>query len=91
MVWLGVSDGNDFVTDDNNFQVLAENGSAVSFNDASTTTVTITNGQYLQLAYDTGTATNTSNEMLLSVGEGINLSTWNVTTGNFPSTTPERI
>ena len=57
----GVSDGNDFITDDNNFQVLAENGSTVSFNDASTTTVTITNGQYLQLAYDTGTA-NTSNE-----------------------------
>ena len=85
----GVSDGNDFITDDNNFQVLAENGSAVSFNDASTTTVTITNGQYLQLAYDTGTAANTSNEMLLSIGEGINLSTWNVTTGNFPSTTPD--
>ena len=85
----GISDGNDFITDDNNFQVLAENGSAVTFNDASTTTVTITNGQYLQLAYDTGTAANTTVENLLSIGEGINLSTWNVTTGNFPSTTPD--
>jgi len=85
----GVSDGNDFITDDNNFQVLAENGSAVTFNDASTTTVTITNGQYLQLAYDTGTAANTSVENLLSIGEGLNLSSWNVTTGNFPSTTPD--
>ena len=88
-VLAGVSDGNAFITDDNNFQVLAENGSAVTFRDASTTTVTITNGQYLQLAYDTGTAANTTIESQLSIGEGINLSTWNVTTGNFPSTTPD--
>lgn len=88
-VLAGVSDGNAFVTDDNNFQVLAESGSAVTFRDASTTTVTITNGQYLQLAYDTGTSPNTLVESQLSVGEGINLSTWNITTGNFPSTTPD--
>lgn len=84
----GVSDNNDFITDDNNFDVLAENGSAVTFNNATTTTVTITNGQYLQLAYNTGTNANVSVENLLSIGEGINLSSWNVTTGNFPSTTP---
>lgn len=88
-VLAGVSDDNGFVTDDNNFQVLAESGSAVTFRDASTTTVTITNGQYLQLAYDTGTVANTLVESQLSVGEGINLSTWNITTGNFPSTTPD--
>ena len=88
-VLAGVSDGNAFITDDNNFQVLAESGSAVTFRDASTTTVTITNGQYLQLAYDTGTVANTTIESQLSIGEGINLSTWNVTTGNFPSTTPD--
>ena len=85
----GISDGNDFITDDNNFDVLAENGSAVTFSNATATTVTITNGQYLQLAYDTGTAANTSVENLLSIGEGLNLSSWNVTTGNFPSTTPD--
>lgn len=85
----GVSDGNDFITDDNNFQVLAESGTAVTFKNATTTTVEITNGQYLQLAYDTGTSPNVSVENQLSIGEGLNLSTWNVTTGNFPSTTPD--
>jgi hypothetical protein len=87
----GIATNDNFVTNDNGFDVLSEDGTTpVTFTSApSSGTATITNGQYIQLAYDTGSAANFSITNLLSVGEGINLSDWVVTTGNFPSITPD--
>ncbi|AOV58535.1 short tail fiber protein [Synechococcus phage S-CAM3] len=82
-LYFGISDTNDTETNDDGFDVLT----GVTYVD-SASTPTITNGQYLQLKFTTPDAANSLTSSQLSIGDQANGSSWNVTTGSFPSTTP---
>lgn len=80
---IGISNSNTFVVNDQGYSVL-ENTTFVNSN----TNPTIQNGEYLQLAITTPTTSTTTTTNLLSIGDLLNGSGWGVTTGSFPSTTP---
>lgn len=78
---FAISDTNTTFTDDNGFDVL----SGVTF---SSTSGNVTNGQYLQLRITSSSAGLTPVSTSLSIGDAANESSWQVTTGVNPSTTP---
>lgn len=54
----------------------------------SSTPGTVANGDYLQLRIPSSNLPNTPNSTNLSIGDGVNLSQWTVTTGDEPSSNP---
>ena len=80
---FGISDTNDTETNGDGFDVLT----GVTFENTAANP-TITNGQYLQLKLTTPNAANSLTSSQLTIGDEANGSSWNVTTGSFPSTTP---
>lgn len=81
---IGISTSNASSTNDRGVQVL-DNTTFV----ASSTSPVINNGEYLQLALLTPNTATTTVTNFLTIGDGTNGSQWGVTTGNFPSTTPD--
>ena len=82
-VKIGISSTNNTTTNADGYDVL----DGVTFVD-SNTAPTIQNGQYLQLQMTTPNTANTTLESLLGIGDQTNGSTWGVTTGDLPETTP---
>jgi len=83
-LYFGISDTNTTFTDSNGYAILQ----GVTF-ETTTDSPTITNGQYLQLKLTTPNGASLLTSSQLSIGDQTNGSSWNVTTGNFPSTTPD--
>ena len=81
---IGISASNAFVVNDQGYSVL----DGVTFADSSSNP-TIQNGEYLQLVLTTPVTSTTTVTNLLSIGDALNGSSWGVTTGSFPSTTPQ--
>lgn len=81
---IGISASNAFVVNDQGYSVL----DGVTFADSSTNP-TIQNGEYLQLVLTTPVTSTTTVTNLLSIGDAVAGSSWGVTTGSFPSTTPQ--
>ena len=81
---IGISASNAFVVNDLGYSVL----DGVTFADSSTNP-TIQNGEYLQLVLTTPATSTTTTTNLLSIGDEVAGSSWGVTTGSFPSTTPQ--
>ena len=81
---IGISASNAFVVNDQGYSVL----DGVTFVDSSTNP-TIQNGEYLQLVLTTPVTSTTTVTNLLSIGDAVAGSSWGVTTGSFPSTTPQ--
>ena len=81
---IGISASNAFVVNDQGYSVL----DGVTFVDSSTNP-TIQNGEYLQLVLTTPVTSTTTVTNLLSIGDAVGGSSWGVTTGSFPSTTPQ--
>lgn len=73
------------VTDENGYEVL--DGATWVSMVGNTATGTVSNGQYLQLRLLTPNSGNNLTSVGLSIASGPG-SVWRVTTGNFPSTTP---
>ncbi len=82
-LYFAISDTDDTETNDDGFEVLT----GVTFEDTDDIP-TITNGQFLQLKLTTAPGANVQTTSQLSIGDGIDGSAWNVSTGSFPSTTP---
>ena len=81
---IGISSSNAFVVNDQGYSVL----DGVTFVDSSTNP-TIQNGEYIQLVLTTPVTSTTTVTNLLSIGDQVAGSSWGVTTGSFPSTTPQ--
>ena len=81
---IGISSSNAFVVNDQGYSVL----DGVTFVDSSTNP-TIQNGEYIQLVLTTPVTSTTTVTNLLSIGDEVAGSSWGVTTGSFPSTTPQ--
>lgn len=81
---IGISASNAFVVNDQGYSVL----DGVTFAESSTNP-TIQNGEYLQLVLTTPATSTTTVTNLLSIGDAVAGSSWGVTTGSFPSTTPQ--
>ena len=77
---VAVSNSNAFTTNAAGYDVL--NG--VTF----ASSATISNGQYLQLLSTSSSNANTAIPIAVDIAEGIGVSTWNITTGNSLSETP---
>ena len=80
---IGISTSNAFVVNDQGYNVL----DGITFVDSSTNP-TIQNGEYIQLVLTTPATSTTTTTNLLSIGDAVAGSSWGVTTGSFPSTTP---
>ena len=80
---IGISNSNATTTNAQGYDVL----DGVTFV-ASSTNPTITNGQYLQLKTRSSAIASASKEISLSIGDASDGSTWIVTTGNYPDSTP---
>ena len=78
---FAISDSNTTFTNENGFDVL----SGVTW---SSSGVTVTNGQYLQLRLESSANALTPKATSLSIGDESNGSAWQVTTGTAPSTNP---
>ena len=77
---VAVSNTNTFATNVDGYDVLT----GVTF----TSSTTITNGQYLQLLGTSSSNANTTIPIAVDIAEGIGVSTWNITTGDSLSETP---
>lgn len=85
-LYVGVSNTNSFFINADGYEVL----SGVTFEPVSATPPpTITNGQYLQLYITSENTALTTTTNILGIGDEPAGSDWKVTTGNFPSTTPD--
>ena len=85
-LYVGVSDNNTFFTDGNGYEIL-DNTVFELVSNASAPT--INNGQYLQLYILTENTAGAVSANPLSIGDQASGSIWQVTNGNFPSTTPD--
>lgn len=83
-LYVGVSNTNTYFTDADGYQVL----SGVTFEQVISPLPTIVNGQYLQLRLQSSSAAGALLTQSLGIGDETDGSNWSVTTGNFPSTTP---
>ena len=81
---IGISSSNTFVVNDLGYSFL----DGVTFVDSSSNQ-TIQIGEYLQLVLTTPVTSTTTVTNLLSIGDAVAGSSWGVTTGSFPSTTPQ--
>lgn len=83
-LFVGVSDTNTFFTNSDGYAIL----SGVTFESVGVSP-TINNGQYLQLYVVSENTANTQTQNVIGIGDEPAGSNWKVTTGNFPSTTPD--
>ena len=77
------SNTNTYFTDADGYQVLRR-----TFEQVISPLPTIVNGQHLQLRLQSSSAAGALLTQSLGIGDETDGSNWSVTTGNFPSTTP---
>jgi len=85
-LYVGISDTNTFFTDVNGYEILSNTVFELVTNVPAPT---INNGAYLQLYVVTQNTAGAVSTNPLSIGDQISGSIWQVTNGDFPSTTPD--
>ena len=85
-LYVGVSDTNAFFTDANGNEILSNTVFELV---SDVPAPTINNGEYLQLYVVTENTAGALSANPLSIGDAASGSIWQVTNGNFPSTTPD--
>ena len=81
---IGISDTNTTYTNSDGYEVL----DGITFVD-SNTSPNILNGKFLQLMITTSATANTTINNIVTIGNGGPGTTWQVTTGDLPSVTPD--
>ena len=85
-LYVGISDTNTFFTNSDGYNIL----SGVTFEQVTGPNYpTINNGQYLQLRLLSENTAGAQSSTALGIGDEPAGSNWSITTGNFPSTTPD--
>lgn len=85
-LYVGISDTNTFFTSSDGYEIL----SGVTFEQViGPNYPTINNGQYLQLRLLSENTAGSQTSTSLGIGDEPSGSSWSITTGNFPSTTPD--